>query len=98
MGSLFQLSKKKWVAIPKSQITPRNRARPAGPTSVFIQEHQGSRQHDQTYAAEKSHCLPQERDSKERVRSLPSLQRRCRSMCPGQTMGNHTRSLAQEVG
>merc|ERR1712071_644541 len=98
MGSYQRSKLTKWVAIPKSQITPRNLQCPRVQPPCSFQEHQGSRQHDQTYAAEKSHCFPQERDSKERVRSLPSLQRRCRSMCPGQTMGNHTRSLAQEVG
>merc|ERR1712198_581820 len=39
----------------------------------------------------------QERHSKERVRALPSLQRWCWSMRPGQTMGNDPGTLAQEV-
>ena len=53
---------------------------------VIMLEHKGSRQHHQAYAIEKSYCLPQERYSEERMRSFPSLQRRCRPMCPGKLL------------
>merc|ERR1712071_339929 len=82
----LQLSKKKWENIRGNQITLPSPARPGAQTSVFTSRTQGSRQHHQAYAIEKSYCLPQERYSKERMRSFPSLQRRCRPMCPGKLL------------